>query len=98
MEESAVKFITVQYYHPKMSEPLSIEIPPGMLQIGNELFSKDFIEWYLKRYVSANKYFFDYEDDAYYIDIIDNDLNMNKILPSQYILLDKSSWTVISSR
>ena len=98
LEKSDVKFMTVQYFHPKMSEPLSIEIPSGMLQIGNELFSEEFMEWYLQRHVSSNKYVFDCEDDAYYIDIIDNNLTMNKILPSQYILLDKSSWSVISSR
>ena len=91
IEQSNVRFMTVQYFHPKMSEPLSVEIPSEMLLVGNELFSKDFIQWYLKDPPND-------DDDTYHLEIIDNDLNMGKILPSQYILLDKSSWILKDAR
>lgn len=85
IEISRERFITIQYIHPHMALPLTLEIPPGMYQQGNELFSSSFVYWCLKYQYLSTEYVF---DENYKLDLIDNDMNMVRLNSNQYIVLE----------
>jgi len=78
------RFITVQYVHPHMGLPLTLEIPPGMYQKGNQILNSTFVYWCLKYQYQRNEYVF---DENYKLEIIDGELNMFKMGSTQMIVL-----------
>lgn len=85
IEVSRERFITIQYVHPHMALPLTMEIPPGMYQQGNALFSSSFVYWCLKYQYLSTEYVF---DENYKLDLIDSDMNMICLNTNQYIILE----------
>jgi hypothetical protein len=85
IEVSRERFITIQYIHPHMALPLTLEIPPGMYQQGNALFSSSFVYWCLKYQYLSTEYVF---DENYKLDLIDSDMNMISLNTNQYIILE----------
>jgi hypothetical protein len=86
-ESSKERFITVQYIHPHMALPLTLEIPPGMYQKGNQLLDSTFVYWCLKYQYQASEYVF---DENYKVEIIDNDMNMISLRSNQYIHFEET--------
>ena len=86
-EPSKERFITVQYIHPHMALPLTLEIPPGMYQKGNQLLDSTFVYWCLKYQYQVSEYVF---DENYKVELIDNDMNMLSLRSNQYIDLEES--------
>ena len=84
-ESSKERFITVQYIHPNMALPLTLEIPPGMYQKGNQLLDSTFVYWCLKYQYHKTEYIF---DENYKVEIIDNDMNMLTLFSNQYVHLE----------
>lgn len=79
------RFITVQYTHPHMGLPLTLDIPPGMYQTGNELLSSSFVYWCLKYQRHPTEYIF---DENYKLELIDGNIQMLTIGSTQSILFD----------
>ena len=86
-ESSKERFITVQYIHPHMALPLTLEIPPGMYQKGNQLLDSSFVYWCLKYQYQSSEYVF---DENYKVELIDNDMNMISLRSNQYIDLEEA--------
>lgn len=86
---SEVEFIIAEYTHPKMSKPITLDIPKGYYLVGNELFSPAFVQ----RYLELQKEYYVF-DDQYIINILDHEVNEHKITFDQYIKLDEKSYLV----
>lgn len=83
-------FLSIAYKHPDIKEPIAIEFPETMYEIGNVIFTPMFIKRYLE-YQSLSYVF----DDRYTLDIIDNDMNMLTLNSSQYGVLTEDGWSVL---
>jgi len=53
---------------------------------GNKLLDLFFLQWFMKKY-----YDFELKDQSYYINIIDNNVNMLKLKKNQYILIKNNN-------
>ena len=83
-------FLSIAYKHPELKEPIAIEFPEAMYEIGNVIFTPMFVKRYLE-YQSLSYVF----DDRYTLDIIDNDMNMLTLTSSQYGVLTEDGWSVL---
>jgi len=84
-EKSSVRFLTVEYQHPDMSESIPIEMDASWLLVGNELFSSAMILHLLEHQNVHYKF-----DMRYKINIMDNLIQMHTLTSNQYILLNKN--------
>jgi len=86
---SNVRFITVQYVHPKMKEPVEMVIGDEYYVDGNELFSFSFILRFL--YYQKEDFYFDYN---YKIEIIDSSMTQIELKWNKYILIETDSYSI----
>lgn len=86
---SNVRFITVQYVHPKMKEPIEMVIGDEYYIDGNELFSFSFILRFL--YYQKEDFYFDYN---YKIEIIDSSMTQIELKWNKYILIETDSYSI----
>jgi hypothetical protein len=87
--QSKHQFISVKYSHPRMKEPIFIDIDKEYYYAYNELFSPLFI----KRYLEYQP--LEYEFDMNYgLEIMDNDINTFVLTSKQYVLLVESTYTI----
>jgi hypothetical protein len=89
-EPSSIRFLSITYNHPKMENPIVLEIPNEMYIIGNEILSMPFIGRMLKYQSSA--YVF---DNDYEIEILDNNIVMTNLKSHQYIRFGKEDYFVV---
>lgn len=87
---SKIRFLSIVYSHPKMAEPIHMEIPKNALLCKNEILSSAFILRYLE-YQSRSFVF----DMNYTLNIIDGHVNQFNMKCHQYILLDENSYKVL---
>jgi len=88
---SKVKFIDIQYHHPDMSEPLILELSRDYYSSGNQLFSDAFVH----RMLLYQPFPFVF-DDRYTLEFMDNDLETMTLKPSEYLVLEDTSYRVVS--
>lgn len=86
---SNVRFIAVQYVHPKMKESIEMVIGDEYYVDGNELFSFSFILRFL--YYQKEDFYFDYN---YKIEFIDSSMKQFELKWNQYILIEKDSYSI----
>ncbi len=91
IEKSNIHFISIEYKHPNMENPLFLEIPKSYYIVGNELFSPGFVLRCLE-YQYTDFVF----DDKYELSLIDNEINMNSINSTQYIKILKDEYGIIN--
>lgn len=89
-ESSKVKFISILYSHPKMSNMLTLKLDPGYLREGNNLFSKSFVLRMLKYSYSSDQYVF---DENYELKIMDNKIHSAVITFNKYLVINSASKT-----
>jgi hypothetical protein len=89
--KSSVSFISIEYTHPLMSEPIQIELHEKWYYDGNEILSKLFIQRYLMH--QCLPYVF---TDDYLVNIIDSDVNQISLNKNQYILLKPDEYKIIT--
>jgi bifunctional DNase/RNase len=82
-------FISIKYKHPRMEEPIFIDIDKEYYYSNNELLSPLFI----KRYLEYQPYIYDFDMD-YELEVMDNDINSYKLSSKQYILLADCTYTI----
>jgi hypothetical protein len=83
------QFISIKYSHPRMKEPIFIDIDKEYYYAYNEVLSPLFI----KRYLEYQPLYY-YFDMNYELEIMDNDINTFKMTSKQYILLVESTYTI----
>jgi hypothetical protein len=88
-EKSSVKFLSIEYTHEKMAEPIVLDISEDYYRVGNEIFSVSFVTRMLE-YQSRPYYF----DSAYVLHIMDSNINEITLTSQQYILLGKDNYEV----
>jgi len=93
VEYSNVKFLHIDYRHPKMSNNQCIEIilPKQLLIVGNELFSPAFVYRWLK-YFSNVPFVF---DEAYCLYVMDDNVNQHILRYGDYIVLGENDICVV---
>jgi hypothetical protein len=87
---SKVRFLSVEYHHPKMDHPVPLEIPAEMYYTGNCLFTPAFVARMLRYTVGdPRKYVFDL---GYELHIMDANLRYFTLPSFQWIELDKTMY------
>lgn len=85
-------FLSVEYSHPCMEHKINIEIDPLLYLDQNELFSSIFVLRCLE--YQPLPYVFDSE---YKLHIMDNEIKIFELESNEYIKLNKSSYTIITT-
>jgi hypothetical protein len=81
--------LSVEYVHPQMKKPVSLDITKNMCMVGNHLFSPEFVFKCLK--YQNEPYLFNLH---YKIRIMDNNLNEFELTSQQYIELNEKSYII----
>ena len=84
-----VRFLSIQYSHPSMKEPLFFNIPRGMYYCGNHILSAAHV-FRLLQYQSADYVF----DTQYTLHLMDQDVNESQLTSQQYICVEKDRFAV----
>jgi hypothetical protein len=93
LHKSNVKFLSIEYNHPKLEKPISIELTNEYYYVNNQILSALFINRYLK--YNEKDYCFDMD---YTINIMDDNLNIFTINSNQFIFLDKTEYQICNIR
>ena len=73
-----------------MESTIVIELDPSLYLVGNEILSAGFIERYLEYQDLAFVF-----DTEYVLDIMDSKIKMLTLTSDQYVVLDKTEYSVI---
>ena len=82
-------FLSVEYTHPEMNEPIVIDVDNRWFVVGNEILSKVFVARYLA--YQTKPYVF---DDRYVIHLMDTKIQMKTVKSSEFVLIDDKSYAV----
>jgi hypothetical protein len=93
-EESEVEFLGIEYRHPKMTSPISLQLPKSMYIVGNELFSAAFVLRCLQYEPLWTSFVFDKD---YVLTIMDDSINQYTLHSNEYIVLEKNQLRVCRS-
>jgi len=95
LQRSKIRFLSIEYTHPKMSHTIPLELHQEMLYVGNHLFSSAFVARMLNYVMGRNNFVFDME---YVIKIMDKDLIYFELTYCQYICLEKTAYKIITDK
>lgn len=88
---SSVRFIAIEYCHPKMNYQVSICLPKGMYLAGNEILSSVFVMRWLANNMAKNSYIFDMD---YVLHIMDNNIKYAEITSREYCIITDDGWLI----
>jgi hypothetical protein len=88
---SKISFLTVQYTHPKLSEPIDITVPPEFFLVNNQIYSPSFVLRCLQ-YQPETYYF----DANYILQIMGLDTNIFELKYGEYIHVEENSYKICS--
>ena len=86
---SKIGFLSIEYYHPKMYESISILLDKRYLYTNNVIFSYTFIHRELEH--QTHKYVFDQD---YILKIMDSNINMIELTYGQYLQLTSDGYII----
>lgn len=89
---SSVRFLSVEYRHPAMDRPISLEIDKMFYLEGNHLLSAAFVRRCLEYQCEPELYYFDMN---YTLIVLDNEVNIIELKSHQYVVLEKDSYKII---
>jgi hypothetical protein len=90
LKTSSVKFLSIEYEHPDMNEPICIKLPSSFYLEGNSILSAAFIRQWLSE--TGEPYVF---DNRYAIYIIDQDVSSIALSNKEYItILSDKKYTI----
>jgi hypothetical protein len=87
---SKVSFLSVEYIHPSMDQPIPLEIDSGYMVTNNVLFSPLFVHRCLE-YQTA-PFIFDHD---YTLRIMDSNVNVIEVKSNQHIQLNEKDYTLV---
>jgi hypothetical protein len=88
---SNVRFLCIEYRHPKMSEAVELTLPVAMMVVGNELLSPTCVLRLLEHTMRKRSYHFDFN---YQLSIMDSRIRMFTMQSHQYLVLHKDTYVV----
>jgi hypothetical protein len=88
---SSVRFLSVEYHHPSIDNPVPIEIDRGFYLEGNHLLSAAFVKRCLE-YHSKDCLF----DMNYTLKIMDGNINTIELKSDEYVVLDSDNYKIIT--
>jgi hypothetical protein len=88
-QSTSLSFLTIEYTHQMMTQPIVLNIPDELFVVGNQLFSPAFVYRYLEK---QNHYF--HFDLNYIIKFIDRDINMFDLRSDQYLLITEKGYEI----
>jgi hypothetical protein len=91
-KKSNIRFLSIQYTHPELEEPIELNLENQWYFVGNELLGKTHILRILEYQFSKSQYIF---DERYILKIIDSDINIFEINAEQYIRLEEDKYEII---
>ena len=91
LEMSNVRFVSVEYTHPDLGEPIPIKLSKEYWQVGNELFSAAFLLRYLE--YQSEPYLF---DDRYKLVIMDGNMDIIELSLGQFIGLGATKYEIMA--
>jgi hypothetical protein len=86
---SKIRFLSIEYYHPKMSNSISITLDKRYLYADNEIFSYTFIHRELKH--QTRNYVF---DSNYILKIMDSNIKMIHLTYGKYLRLNPYGYEI----
>jgi len=89
---SEIRFLSVEYNHPSLIDPIQLVLENKWYTIGNEIFNFIHVLKMLQYQVSAGSYIF---DDRYTLKIIDSNIHIFEITASQYIRLEQDNYQIV---
>jgi len=91
-KKSNIRFLSIQYTHPELKEPIELNLENQWFFVGNELIGKIHILRILEYQFSKSQYIF---DERYILKIIDSDIHIFEITAEQYIRLEEDKYDII---
>lgn len=92
IKKSKAKFLTIEYNHPEMDNPIDIVLDRAWFYSGNELFSQTFV---LRLLSYQYKHFI--FDNHYTISMIDNKMNFITFGNNKHILLTDTGYEIVEN-
>ena len=89
---SDVRFLTIQYTHPKMNYTIYINLPNDYFICNNEILSNTFVKMWLEHQPIKYEY-----DMNYLIKIIDYNINQIDLTSNQFIVIYKNQYNIIDN-
>jgi len=91
-EFSDVRFLTIQYTHPRMEYVINIKLPNEYFISNNEILSCTFVKMWLEHQTVKYEY-----DMDYVLKIIDYNINLTDLKSNQSIVIYKNEYIVIDN-
>ena len=89
LETTTSQFLSIEYTHPSMEEPITMEIDRGYYAVNNEILSSSFVKRYLE--YQNKPYIYDLQ---YNIVIMGSDMNLISLGCEEFILITKDGYEV----
>jgi hypothetical protein len=89
-ELSKVKFLSIEYIHPEVKNPIVIEIDKNAYLVGNEILSCTFVKRALEYSFNVKNF-----NTEYVLNIMDNNLKTFELKSNEFIILEKDSYKII---
>lgn len=86
-----IRFIVIEYIHPRMTSPITIELPMGIYIVGNNILSSVFVLRWLVGNIAKNSYIFDMD---YKLRIMDNNIKYVELNSNQYCVFTENNWYI----
>jgi hypothetical protein len=87
---STIRFITVEYTHPKMAQSIFLDIPKTFYIDGNEILSSAFIMRCLE--YQSSYYIFDLD---YVVKVVDNNICIFELTSNEYVRLSIDKYHIV---
>jgi hypothetical protein len=91
LDISDVKFLSIEYKSDGEENPIVLELNKNDYLVNNEILSSGFVARALNYQIPYSKY-----DAKYKLKIMDNDLRTFEIDATQYIVLNKTGYSVMN--
>lgn len=89
---SEIRFLSIEYNHPEMNEPIQLVLEKDWSVVGNEVLGKIHILRMLEYQAFKSQYVF---DDRYILKIIDSNINILEIGSRQQIRLENEGYIIL---
>jgi len=88
-EKSSLRFLSIEYAHPKMEDRIPLKIDPCWYIVRNELFMASMIMHLLEHQLES--YHFDMN---YTLHLMDNNIQMHTLTSDQYVVLENDRFFI----
>jgi len=91
-EYSEIRFLSIEYNHPDMKEPVQLVLEKEWCMVGNDVLGRIHVLRMLEYQLSEGSYIF---DERYVLKIIDSNIDILELRAGQYIRMDLEDYVVV---